>query len=166
MSRRVLGPVVPAICMLVMSSVAPSTAQTMPSPIESVGWLRGCWELRTSKRTVEECWMRPSGGSMLGTSRTVSGGSLSGYEWIILLESGSSLTYEARPSGQPGATFVSVTLSDSLIVFENPEHDFPQRIGYRRVGADSLAAWIEGSIDGETRRVDFPYGRIACEQEQ
>jgi hypothetical protein len=51
---------------------------------------------------------------------------------------------------------------DTLVLFENAAHDFPQRIGYRRLGNDSLVAWIEGTRQGRTRRVEFPYGRVAC----
>jgi hypothetical protein len=46
-------------------------------------------------------------------------------------------------------------------VFENPGHEFPQRIGYRRQGP-SLQAWIEGTKDRQARRVEFPYRRAAC----
>ena len=46
-------------------------------------------------------------------------------------------------------------------MFANAAHDFPQRIGYRRRG-DRLDAWIEGTVDGRARRVEFPYVRVAC----
>ena len=47
-------------------------------------------------------------------------------------------------------------------VFENPAHDFPQRVIYKRDG-DKLNARIEGTKDGKTRGIDFPYTRIACD---
>ena len=53
--------------------------------------------------------------------------------------------------------------SETSVVFENPEHDFPQRVGYRRDGADGLQAWIEGQANGKSRRVDFSYQRARCE---
>ncbi len=43
-----------------------------------------------------------------------------------------------------------------------PEHDFPQRVGYRRNGADSLSVWIEGTSNWKTRRIPFQYARSAC----
>ena len=48
------------------------------------------------------------------------------------------------------------------VVFEAPEHDFPQRVGYRRVGSDSVLAWVEGTMKGKTRRIEFPYRRVQC----
>ena len=47
-------------------------------------------------------------------------------------------------------------------MFENAAHDFPQRVGYRVAGGDSLLAWIEGTRDGQVRRIEFPYRRVAC----
>jgi hypothetical protein len=72
------------------------------------------------------------------------------------------LAYEAHPSGQPSAVFLSTTVTGSTVVFENLQHDFPQRVGYERKGSDRLLAWIEGTQNGQIRRVDFPYRRSAC----
>ena len=47
-------------------------------------------------------------------------------------------------------------------MFEAPEHDFPQRVGYRRAGADSLLAWVEETTNGKLRRIEFPYRRVQC----
>lgn len=129
--------------------------------IEQVAWLRGCWEAKTTSGAVEEHWTAPSGGSMVGLSRTVRDGALAAYELIVLRERGDRLVYLAHPSGQPAAEFLSTAVSGDVAIFENPAHDFPQRLGYRRQGA-SLLAWIEGARDGKTRRVEFPYRRVAC----
>ena len=106
--------------------------------------------------------MVPRGRTMLGVSRTVRNDSLLEYEVVVLRVRGDQLAYEAHPSGQETATFLSVEITDSAVVFANPEHDFPQRVGYRRLGGDSVVAWIDGSVSGQTRRVDFPYRRVGC----
>ena len=98
---------------------------------------------------------------MVGLSRTVRGDELVTYELVVIRERGDRLVYVAHPSGQPSAEFLSTSLSEGSVVFENPGHDFPQRIGYRRQGP-SLGAWIEGTKDGQARRVEFPYRRAAC----
>lgn len=129
--------------------------------IERVRWLTGCWEATNTQRTVYEQWTPPQAHAMLGTGRTVRGDSLIEYELVVLREQGDRLAYQAHPSGQPGATFLSTSLSDSAVTFENLQHDFPQRIGYERHGADSLVAWINGPREGAIRRIVFPYKRIA-----
>jgi hypothetical protein len=131
------------------------------SGVEQLGWLQGCWQSVSGDRMVEEQWTAPRAGSMLGIGRTVRGNTLVEYEFVVVRERGERLVYIAHPSGQPSAEFVSTTASASEVVFENAQHDFPQRVGYQRQGTD-LAAWIEGTRDGQTRRIDFHYRRAAC----
>ena len=130
--------------------------------IASVGWLQGCWQLTAGDRVVEEQWMAPRAGIMLSMGRTTRASRLVEYEWVLLRERNGVLEYEAHPSGQPSAVFTAEMATSSEVVFENPAHDFPQRVGYRRDG-DSLLAWIEGTNDGKSRRVEFPYRRVACQ---
>ena len=131
--------------------------------VDRVAWLQGCWRSTRGETTIEEQWMAPRGGTMLGMGRTVRGSTLVEYELVLIKEQEGRLAYEAHPSGQPTATFTATTASDGSVVFENPQHDFPQRVGYRRDGADSLQAWIEGQANGKSRRVDFSYQRARCD---
>jgi hypothetical protein len=72
------------------------------------------------------------------------------------------LLYEAHPSGQPPATFVATVANADSVIFAAPEHDFPQRVGYRRIGRDSVLGWIDGTVRGARRRIEFPYRRVTC----
>ena len=129
--------------------------------VTQVAWLAGCWEQAAGPRMVEEQWTRPRGGIMLGSGRTVRGDTLVEYEQTRIFERGGRLVYGASPSGQAPAEFQSIELSDSSVTFENPAHDFPQRVMYRRHGADSLVGRVEGMRNGKLRGVDFPYARVA-----
>jgi hypothetical protein len=139
-----------------------STPSAMSVSIDRVAWLHGCWEQVSAQRTVEEQWMAPRGRSMLGMSRTVRDGTLLEYESVMIREDGGSLVYDARPSGQPPASFRAKDVSSNAVVFENLQHDFPQRVGYRRDGADQITGWIEGTLNGKPRRTAFPYRRARC----
>ena len=132
-----------------------------PATIQQAAWLQGCWQMDAGARVVEEQWMAPRGGVMLSMGRTVRDGKLVEYESVVLREQDGRLAYEAHPSGQPSAVFLSSTIDESMVVFENPSHDYPQRVGYKRDG-DSLLAWIDGTASGKPRRVEFPYRRVAC----
>jgi hypothetical protein len=110
----------------------------------------------------EEQWMAARGGSMLGMARTVRDGVTVSFEHLRIDGSGGNPVYIALPSGQALTEFRGVVSTDTLVVFENPEHDFPQRILYRRVTGDSIVARIEGDMDGNSRAVDFPLARVAC----
>jgi hypothetical protein len=140
-----------------------SVASAQTSSITDVAWLHGCWELRDGDRVVEERWMPPRAGSMLGVGRTTRGEKLVEHEYILLTERDGRLAYEAHPSGQATTTFMSRPGSGREIVFEDPAHDFPQRVGYRSGDKDGLLAWIEGIVNGKPRRVEFSYRRVACD---
>jgi hypothetical protein len=136
---------------------------TASGPSTSPDWLAGCWRRERGKTIVEEQWSLPRGRTMLGTSRTVRGDSTVEYEFLILRLRADEWSYEAHPSGQAPATFRTAGLpTGEEFLFANPAHDYPRQIGYRRVGRDSLLAWIDGSAGGESRRVEFPYARVSC----
>lgn len=150
----------PVLFLLALMTPARAAGQD-PAGIDRVAWLQGCWEAVSETGSVEEQWTAPRGGSMVGLSRTVRENRLAAYELIVIRENGQQLVYQAHPSGQASATFLSRVIASDSVVFENPQHDFPQRIGYRRDG-DRLTAWIEGNRDGQRRRSRFPYQRAAC----
>ena len=106
--------------------------------------------------------MAPRGGQMIGMGRTVRGDSVIEFEHLRIFARDGRAVYHAEPSGQTPADFTAATVGDTLVTFENTQHDFPQRVIYRKRGADSLLAWIEGTIGGRSRRVDFPYARVRC----
>jgi hypothetical protein len=139
------------------------TSAQAPVGIHRAAWLQGCWELTTPTRSVEESWTSAKGGSMIGVSRTIQDGKTTAYELIVLREQSDRLAYEAHPSGQASATFLSTYISASELVFENPAHDFPQQVGYRiNRDEDALLAWILGTQKGKYRRIEFPFRRARC----
>lgn len=88
------------------------------------------------------------------------------YEFLRIRETeAGGIEYIAKPSGQSEASFLLVRLSDREVVFENPAHDFPQRIIYRLEAGGELVARIEGEVKGEVRTVDFPMKRVDCESQ-
>lgn len=133
-----------------------------PAAIDQMAWLSGCWmQTKPNGGVVEELWMAPGGGVMLGLGRTTRDGKLREYEYTRIVEADGSLAYMAEPSGQERATFPLKSLTADEAVFENPAHDFPQRVIYRRIGPDAVTGRIEGQMGGQARSVDFPYKRCA-----
>lgn len=137
---------------------APAPAAQDVAAIERLAWLEGCWTLPRADGYTEEVWLRPAGGAMLGVNRTIRGGRMTTFEHLAIRSVDGALSYVASPSGQATTAFALVRVTDAEAVFENPAHDFPQRIIYRRTAA-GLAARIEGSRDGQARSVDFPFVR-------
>src|SRR5215212_3312748 len=122
-------PTIPALLLPLL--LAATAGAQGAAPADSLGWLAGCWQLAGGTRVVDEQWMAPRGGEMLGMSRTVSGGATREYEFLRIYARGDTLIYAARPAGQPPAEFRATKISATEAIFENPQHDFPQTIGYR-----------------------------------
>ena len=140
------------------------TAAVTDSPLNTLTWLSGCWFGRSGKNEFREHWMRPAGGLMLGMGRTTSGGKAVSYETMrIELDDTGMPVFVTKPSDKPEARFKSVKADAASIVFENPDHDFPQRVKYQLNANGTLDARIEGTLKGREARIDFPMRRASCE---
>lgn len=132
------------------------------SPLAQVSWLSGTWVGGVPVRQSEEIWSPPTGHIMTGMSRTVQADRTVFYEHLRLEARGDGVYYVAMPQGQAQAEFKLTTACEgegvSEAVFENPAHDFPTRIVYRRSG-DVLHARIEGVRGGQPAAVDFEFKR-------
>ena len=158
-----IGIVVALLAVSGATGLARPAAPARGPSISQLSWLAGCLEMRSGDRVVEEQRMGARAGSMLGMARTTTAKGLGEYELTLIQERGGKIVFEARPSGQPPATFTASTAGPDSVIFASPEHDYPQFVGYRKAGSDSVIAWIDGNMGGKSRLVEFPYRRTSCE---
>jgi len=128
--------------------------------LRDISWIAGAWQSEPGgKRQIEEHWTTVAGGSMLGMSRTVAGDKTVEFEYLRIEQRTDGIFYVAHPKARcPGTDFKLTRASATEAVFENPQHDFPKRIIYRKSGDDALTASIDG---GEgTKAMSYPYKRI------
>lgn len=112
-----------------------------------LAWLSGRWEAASEGRWTEESWSAPRGGMLLGYSRSGRDEAVREFEHLRIQPSQDGVpVYWASPGGRPAVPFRLVSVTGTEAVFENPQHDFPQRIRYRRDG-EVLVATIS-AIDG------------------
>ena len=118
-----------------------------PVPPKLPNWLTGVWAQQAAAGAwVEEWWTTARGGMMIGASKTGKGDAVRFYEHMRIEQRDGGLAFCALPKGQAGACFKAASITANEIVFENAEHDYPQRVRYRREG-NSLYAEIS-LIDG------------------
>lgn len=146
--------------MTVLVAIVGLWQASVPS-VTDAGWLSGCWKSTTGNRSVTEQWLPPEGDTMLGVSRTISGGKTVEYEFILIRRGQHGLEYVAKPSRQREAIFTSTRVTSREIVFENPAHDFPTRITYRKVDG-GLVATVDGMMNGKARAIEFRYSAADC----
>lgn len=155
----ILGLIATGSVMVAPRQTTAATASRSPRA-EDLAWIGGCWTMATpGGGVVEETWLPPAGGAMVGVGRTIRGGQMTEYEFLVIRHVDGHLAYVAKPSGQAEATFPVLRTGAAEVVFENPTHDFPQRIIYKKNADGSMTARIEGQLNGQSRGIDFPYGR-------
>ena len=124
--------------------------------VAGLSWMTGCWAGGEGALRFEEQWIKPAGGQMMGVSRTIRDGKVTGYEFLLIDGDQEGIYYLPRlSSGATPVKFHLTTQSASEVIFENPAHDFPQRIIYRKTDG-GLFARIDGKQNGKERAVDFP----------
>lgn len=131
--------------------------------IQQAAWLIGTWENKTSRGSMYETWTRLNDLEFSGKSYALKAKDTVVFETIRLVQEQDGLFYiptvKNQNDGLP-VRFALKTISDTTLVFENQQHDFPQTISYTRIGADSLVAAIAGMKNGQERRQRFPMKRV------
>lgn len=112
--------------------------------MSDLSWIAGDWQTAPGgRRQIEEHWTAVAGGSMMGVSRTVAGDKTVEFEYLRIEQREDGIYYVAHPKARcPGTDFKLTRASATEAVFENPQHDFPKRIIYRKTD-DGLTASID-----------------------
>ncbi|WP_332819175.1 DUF6265 family protein [Sphingopyxis sp.] len=127
--------------------VAASPAASPAVGVDDLAWMAGQWSREEGDRWTEESWAAPRGGVMLGHSRSGRGDQLRAFEYLRLQAGADGVpVYLAQPGGAPPVAFRLVQRDGASATFENPAHDYPQRIHYVRED-ERLTATIS-AIDG------------------
>jgi hypothetical protein len=148
------------------NTVAPAPPGNPTSALEPLGWLHGCWDGKVNQRDFREEWLPLRGEMMIGVSHTVSQGKTQDFEYLRLELRPEGVFYVAVPSGKKETSFrLSGKTRDGdseIFTFDNPVDEFPQRIIYRRGSEGWLYAHVEGTLNGQPRRVIYPMRRVDC----
>lgn len=135
----------------------PLIADEAAIPLPPLDWMAGHWCVDMGGNTTEELWLPPHGGMMLGLGRTWNSERTGGFEYLRIVERDGIQSYVAQPGGGPPTSFKRTAGGEHWVRFENPDHDFPQRIEYRR-DAGNLRAEVAGpDKDGQEVVISFDY---------
>jgi hypothetical protein len=131
--------------------------------LEEFAWLKGEWMDSSSSGKMVELWNQVNDSLMVGSSIYLAGEDTIFFEEISLNKINDDIFYipsiQAEEGMQP-TKFKFISSANGELVFENKEHDFPQRIVYTHPLEDSLIAYIDGKKNGEYRKEFFRMKRI------
>lgn len=152
---------------LVFTAALPAMASSAGA-LDEFGWLAGYWTNASEdgSSTIEELWLPPAAGRlMVGVHRDVRNNERVFFEYLRIETRSDGVYYVSKPSNQDEAAFRLVAHAPGeRAVFENPEHDFPQRIIYTLDG-DVLTATISGTIGGEEKSSTWTFNGTTFDRE-
>jgi len=142
-----LATLITVLTLLLLSSCSPAKSQ--------LNWLEGCWETETGQ--TRETWtFDPQTKSLNGFGQTFSKPvqgekpQVRFSETLTIRPDGNIFVYIAKPGNAVPTEFRETERGAQTMIFENANHDYPQRIKYQRAGppeAPILTATIS-RIDG------------------
>ena len=120
--------------------------------IKTADWLIGNWENKNPDGTLTENWQKVNDSTFSATSYFIKGDDTLHSEKITLAQKGEMLLYSATVNGQnddKAIDFGSTSETEKKLVFENPSHDYPQKITYTKGANNTLTAEITGNLRGK-----------------
>jgi hypothetical protein len=127
--------------------------------IEKVSWLLGSWENKSEEGTLSEIWEKKNDSTLVGESYFIREKDTLHSERIEVKQKGEDLLYIPTVKGQNNdkpITFKLTLATENEFTFENPAHDYPQKIVYKMVNTNSLVTTISGKQQGKNSSESYP----------
>ena len=128
--------------------------------LEKMNWLLGNWENEMPEGVLTETWTKENDSTFSGTTYFIINKEDTVHsETIILKQLNDELVYRPTVKGQNNDEPVDFKLSsesENSFSFENPKHDYPQKIVYKKVNETNLVATISGIQQGKQSSESYP----------
>jgi hypothetical protein len=131
--------------------------------IKASHWLLGKWALQSEQGILEETWKSVNDSTFEGTSYFIKGKDTLHNETILLQQKGENLIYKATIKGENNDEAVSFPLTSTTeknLVFENPKHNYPQKINYKLANTNTLIAKISGKQAGKVTSESYTLKKV------
>jgi hypothetical protein len=128
--------------------------------LEKMNWLLGHWENTTPEGYLTETWTKTNDSTFSGqTYFIINKKDTVHNESIVLTQVNDELIYRPTVKGQNNDEPVDFKLNSDIenaFSFENPKHDYPQKIVYKKTTVNSLVATISGMQQGKQSSESYP----------
>ncbi len=124
--------------------------------LASLAWLTGSWATRDMGGVTLEAWDVARGSLMLGHGQSYDQARTTFFEYMRIAADSDGIALHAQPGGGAPTVFRLKEQGRLSVTFHNPQHDFPQVIGYAREGS-LLRVHLEGDRGKNRQIVDLSY---------
>ena len=147
------------LILLLLAIVSCKKTETVEKDkIKIADWLIGTWENNSQDGVLTENWQKVNDRTFSATSYFIKNDDTLHSEKITLSQHSEMLMYSATVNGQnndKAIDFGSTTTTENKLVFENPSHDYPQKITYTKNANNTLTAEISGNLQGKMTTEKF-----------
>jgi hypothetical protein len=122
--------------------------------------IEGTWKMVTKRGAICEEWKKMDKNYLQSKGYIVKGNDTIINERVALTRNGADIFYTSTVEDQNNKQPIAFRLTKAegnRFVFENPNHDFPKRIVYELVTADSLYAFVDDGNNESKKRQNFYY---------
>jgi hypothetical protein len=145
-------------------AAAPVAAQQPEGPLAALAFMAGCWHGDAGvDRSIEEQWTAADSDVMLATTRYLDDntGRTRGWEFSRIVADSAGVVLLPAPMGNQQGRFRRAPSRPGEASFQDPTHDFPKRIIYRRVDARTLEVRLDGG-EGSEEQMVLRMERVPC----
>jgi hypothetical protein len=146
-----------AIC---LASCKNDSSENKFAKLNKMKWLVGNWEQKLPDGTITESWSKENDSTYAGKSYFIKEKDTIHLESIVLTQKNDEVLYIPTVSGQNNNEPVTFTLvneaENNTFSFENPAHDYPQKIVYKKINDTNLLATISGKQQGKDTKESYP----------
>lgn len=151
---------------------ASEAAASIPAPVIAPGkntvdafqWMTGCWQAKSARdgSTINETWLSPRGGSLLGIGQTYLDNKTTGWEAMRVYDEAGAVKLWLRPGLRSELTLTLEAAGDAFNAFSAKEGDTTTKLRYERKSATEMLATFRLE-QGENRRgADFLFAKVEC----
>lgn len=142
---------------------SPRAPRPVASDLARVAFLSGCWTGPSrGGGTIEEFYTAATADRMLGATRYLRAGKVTDFEFTQIVATDHGIVMSPQPKGNPPEPFPWKDGDGTFATWDRGGSEFPQRVTYRAIAADSLIAAIEGTASGQPRRIEWRMHRVTC----
>ncbi|MET0461668.1 MAG: DUF6265 family protein [Chitinophagaceae bacterium] len=149
--------------LIVMLIIQTKNSIAQSPSFTTLQWLVGKWVNQTPRGKMIEEWSVINDSTFKAHSYMLSATDSITLESVELRKEGTAAYYIPIVKGQNNeqpVKFKMTSFTSKELIFENPEHDFPQKITYTLISPDSLLAEISGTVNGQSRSRRFPMTKV------
>ena len=147
------------VLFIIATTLLSCKKESKKNKLKTMDWLVGTWENKSDFGDIQERWEKVNDSVFQGYSYMIKDTDTLHSESIAMEIKDEQVLYIPIVKGQNNdqpVIFLLTKQTPKQLVFENPKHDYPNKIVYNQITSDSLVAVISGMQQGKASTDSFP----------